>query len=321
MPYALKPSGDGDSFNMPREIVRHLSGASENDLKVVIHLYSEFPTGFEKSDAEKIASALSVTVDEVNAAISFWRGAGLVKTVKTIKSAAAPTSSAQASAAPTSSAPRRQARSDYPSEQLAAAIESVPNMKPLVDYCQRRFGKIFSPAQLSTLYSFYDNLGFSVDSIMLVAEHCSIIEKPSLGYMERIIHTLSDNGITEYADVEKNLAARLNYTMQEGKLRKLCGFTARELSPSEKKIIGVWFNEWSLDFSLIEKAYGITVDRISRPSLKYMNTILTNWHEQGITDPAQVEERRKSDEFIEKSHDAEELFRAAVAKTMGETDT
>lgn len=312
MQYALKPCAENATVGLPRQVVEHMPGACESDLKVIILLYSEFPEGFDKADIEKISMALGITADEVNAAIGFWRGVGIIKTAKTPKS---PT------VQPKPKAPPRQTRPEYPSEQLAAAIDSVPNMKSLVDYCQKRFGKIFSPAQLSTLYSFYDNLGFGVDSIMLVAEHCCIIEKPSLGYMERIIHTLSDSGITEYADVEKNLAARLNYTTQEGKLRKLCGFTSRELSPSEKKIIGVWFNEWNIDFALVEKAYGITVDRIAKPSLKYMNTILTNWHEQGIADPSQVDERRRDDVTIEKSHDIEEFFRAAIAKTMGDSNT
>lgn len=311
MAYVLKPPGESDAIGLPRKVVRHLNGASESDLKVIVYLYSEFPDGFESENIPDIAAALGITQEDVTFAVAYWRGAGIIKSAKALKKKE-PT--AVQNPEETQKVPlSKGSRPLYPAEQVAQAIETVPNMKSLVDFCQRRFGKIFNPSQLSTLYSFYDNLGFDAESIMLVAEHCGITEKKSLGYMEKILITLSDNNITQYSEIEKYLSAKLRYNEEEKKLRKLCGFTSRELSPSEKKIIGVWFNEWELDFSLIEKAYEMTVDRISKPSLKYMNTILSDWHDREITGTDEIENRGY---LIEKSHDAEEFFKAAVAKSM-----
>ena len=304
MPYVMKLPEDGKTVGLPREIVQHLNKASENDVKVIIYLYSEFPDGFEDSAAAEVASALGISEQEAVFAIAYWRGAGIIESAKSI-----------APKEPSKPTLPKPSRIIYPAQQVAQAIESVPGMKSLVDCCQRHFGKLFNPSQLSMLYSFYDSLGFGVDILMLVAEHCAITDKKSLPYMEKVLITLSDNGITAYEDVESYLAKRLEYTTNEGKLRKLCGFSSRELTPGEKKIVSVWFNEWSVDFSLIEKAYEKTVDAIAKPSLKYMNKIISDWHENGITDVDMI--GKKTADGGEKSHDVEEFFRIAVARTMG----
>ncbi len=310
MPYALTSPDGNNRMELPREITAHLSSASESDIKVILYLYSEFPLGFEKSDEAKIAYELSLSGEEVASSIAFWRGAGILKNAKSVKK------SKEEKPAQTTVPHTKLSRPLYPAEQVAKAIEDMPNMKELVDFCQRRFGKIFNPSQLSALYSFYDNLGFGVDIIMLVAEHCAITDRKSLGYVEKMLITMSDGGITSYSDAEEFLQNKLRYTEQEKKLRKLCGFTSRELTPSEKKIIGTWFNEWHIDFPLIEKAYELTVDRISKPNLKYMNTILSDWHSRGIEDITQFED---TGSLIEKSHDADEFFKAALAKSMGDS--
>ncbi|MBE6689420.1 MAG: DnaD domain protein [Ruminococcaceae bacterium] len=313
MPYILKSAENDGIFGLPRDILPHLAGASESDLKVIIFLYSELKNGFDAENIHEIAEKLSLSDEEVNFSLAFWRGAGIIKSAKALKS------KNSASEEQNTVVKKPGARPIYPAAQVAQAIENTTGMKALVDFCQHKFNKLFNPSQLSMLYSFYDNLGFEPDIIMLVAEHCCIIEKPSLGYMEKILITMSDNNITRYSDVEDYLGAKLRYNEQEHKLRKLCGFTSRELTPSEKKLIGVWFKEWSIDFCLVEKAYEITVDRISKPSLKYMNSILESWHQRGILNVSQlVETSSQKSEADSKSHDADEFFKAAVARSMGE---
>lgn len=321
MPYILKSPQQDSFIGLPCQVTGQLNTASENDLKVIIYVYSRFPNGFEADDTAQIASELCLDSNEVSASIAFWRGAGIIKTAKSLKKTAKASNCAEKSADSAVKIPVASASKPvYPSEQVAKAIQDNPSIKTMVNHCQKSFGKTFGPSQLSTLYSFYENLGFDPECIMLVTEHCVIIEKTSLGYMEKILITLSDNGITSYRDIEKYLSDKLKYSQQEKKLRRLCGFTSRELSPSEKKIIGVWFKEWELDFSLVERAYEITIDRISKPSLKYMNSILNSWHQQGISDPDRLDSD-KPDSTIEKSHDADEFFRAAVAKSMSSINT
>lgn len=317
MPYVLKSPNNSGGLALPQEICRHLGGASENDLKVIILVYSEFSSGFDNTDVEKISETLSISPQEVNSAIAFWRGAGFIKTSKTLKKPV----QTQNPKEEKKTAVQKNTRPIYPAKQVAQAIESVPDMKVLVDFCQHKFNKLFNPSQLSILYSFYDNLGFGADIIMLVAEHCCLLEKPSLAYMEKILISLADNNITAYNDAEQYLGANLRYSADEKKLRKLCGFTSRELTPSEKNIISVWFRQWQIDFSLVEKAYEMTVDRISKPSLKYMNSILAGWYENGITHVSQTEQPLSDSGSANTSHDADEFFKAAVAKSMGQNNT
>ncbi|MBQ9940713.1 MAG: DnaD domain protein [Clostridia bacterium] len=313
MPYVPKKTTDS-TIVLPQDILKHLAGAGENDLKVLIRIYSDFSeTEFDESDTASLAESLSLEPGQVSSAIAFWRGAGIIKIAgKDTKKKKQPIPE-KIPVSPASSPV-------YPASQVAQAIECVPGMKNLVEFCQRRTGKLFNPSQLSTLYSFYDNLGFEPEIIMLAVEYCCVIEKKSLGYIEKVLISLSDSGISGYENAEEYFKNQLEYRTKEGKLRKLCGFTSRELSPSEKKIIGVWFKEWNIDFSLIEKAYEITVDRISKPSLKYMNSILNDWHQKDIKQLSDLEQQKppQSDGLIEKSHCAEDFFKAAIAKSMGE---
>ena len=309
MPYVVKTSED-KMICLPQELTKHLAGAGENDLKVILCIYAEFSeSGFTDSDIAEIARKLSIDMGEAESAVAFWRGAGIIKRGKI----AASKSEAEKIKVPSSDA----SKPIYPAAQVAEAIESVPGMKNLVEFCQRRMGVLFNPSQLSTLYSFYDTLGFDTEVIMLAVEYCCGIEKKSLNYVHKVLISLSESGINGYEDTEIYFKNRLEYRTNEGKIRKLCGFTSRELTPSEKKIIGVWFNEWHTDFSLIEKAYEITVDRTSKPSLKYMNAILADWNNRGITSADAVEGGKPAGGIIEKSHDADDFFKAAVAKSMG----
>ena len=304
MPYVLKTSED-KSIYLPGELIKHLGGAGENELKVILYICSVYPTdGFEDPDIVTIADKLSIETKDAEAAVAFWRGTGILQKTNS-----------HVTQKPNEKVPVQKAEEPlYPASQVAQAIESVAGMKNLVEFTQRRMGKMFNPSQLSTLYSFYDTLGFDTEVIMLAVEYCCGIEKKSLGYIQKVLISLSDIGINTYTGAEEYFKKQREHRSNEGKVRTLCGIVLRELTPSEKKIISNWFDEWDMDFSLIEKAYEITVDRTSKPSLKYMNAILRDWHDKGIKTVSDISGGSDSRNTMDKSHDADDFFRAALAK-------
>lgn len=304
MPYVLKTSEE-KSIYLPEGILNSLAGAGENELKVILYICSVYPSrGFEDSDIDEISKNLSLGRTEVESAVAFWRGTGVLQRTN-----------APVSSKPKENVPVQRAEEPlYPAAQVAEAIESVAGMKNLVEFTQRRMGKMFNPSQLSTLYSFYDSLGFDTEVIMLAVEYCCGIEKKTLSYIQKVLVSMSDAGITTYGSAEEYFKNQREKRTNEGKVRTLCGITLREFTPSEKKIISTWFDEWNTDFTLVEKAYEITVDRTSKPSLKYMNAILRDWHDKGVKSVSDigVSDSRGA---MEKSHDADDFFRAALAKS------
>ncbi|MBQ9921098.1 MAG: DnaD domain protein [Clostridia bacterium] len=305
MPYVLKTSGD-KSVYLPQELAGHLGGAGEIELKVILYICSIYPEdSFEDTDIAEMTQKLAIEKGDAEAAVAFWRGTGILQKTNTAVKKTKEKIPCQNADEPL-----------YPAAQLAQAIESVAGMKNLVEFTQRRMGKVFNFSQLSTLYSFYDSLGFDTEIIMLAVEYCCGIEKKSLGYIQKVLISLSDAGIDTYTGAEEYFKKKREHRSNEGKVRTLCGISLRELTPSEKKIISTWFDEWNTDFSLIEKAYEITVDRTSKPSLKYMNAILRDWHDKGIRSVSDISQGEASQNAHEKSHDADDFFRAAVAKSM-----
>ena len=81
---------------------------------------------------------------------------------------------------------------------------------------------------------------------------------------------------------------------------------------------------------VIEKAYEITVDATSKPTLHYANTVLERWHSEGLLTLDQILDSYKekgnakgkksgaSAPDVSSSFDTDEFFDAAVKRNLGE---
>ena len=89
---------------------------------------------------------------------------------------------------------------------------------------------------------------------------------------------------------EKYITKTLHFNEQQKAVRETCGIHNRNLTSNEKKFIEIWYNEYHFDIDMIRLAFEKTADNIGKISFSYMNKILKQWFEQGITTPERAEQ-------------------------------
>jgi DnaD/phage-associated family protein len=114
------------------------------------------------------------------------------------------------------------------------------------------------------------------------------------------------------------------------------GLGERSFTTKEKEYIEAWTITWNLPMDLIGYAYEITIAKIDKPSLSYVNKILSGWASNGILtlDAAkdaqaayaaekekqpQKSSAKKYDEGSESSYELSEFVALAMQRSMGGT--
>ena len=307
---------------LPVQVVQHVDKANKKDIKILLSLAAEPMARLDLAAAcRSVAQRLSLTESEVDAAIAFWRGAGVISVLDEGETAlAAPTPSEEKQ---TEAAPRVIADGGLPaysSTELSGLLERRRELASLVDECQRVFGKIFNTHEVSQIAGMVDYLGFDGDYILSLLSHCVRMEKRSLRYAEKMALTLHDEGITECAVLEERLHRIELMATSIGKIRTMFGLSARALTTKEKRMVERWVCQMQYSDDVLRLAYETTVNAINEASIPYANTILERWYAEGYRTMADVEKalaeyRRKK---TEGSFDVDDFFEAALKRTYGE---
>ena len=103
------------------------------------------------------------------------------------------------------------------------------------------------------------------------------------------------------------------------RLRTMFGADARSLTQKEKNAMGRWLDSFGYGEEIIARAYELTVNAISKPSIPYADSILTRWHSQGITTleeiDADVRARGEAQSGTPSSFDTDEYFEDALKRS------
>lgn len=286
-----------DLIILPRDVQKHLKNAGEAELKVIIYLFAnpEYTPG-------EAARELGLSVSEVEAAVAFWRGAGIIEftDAKASKKAAASNISLY---------------QNYDSEILSSAVEKDSEFRELCNTISDVTERILNKNDYNSLFYLYDYVGLPSDLICGIAQYCKQEKKFSMQYMMKTALGMYEDGIDSYEKLEQLLARKEKAKSGIGMLRKLCGMGDRELSVKENEFVNNWFVKWDMPYELIKLAYDKTVDNTGKVQFSYMNSILKCWYENGYRTEEDVRAGDKK-ECVESSFDADEFFEAAVKRTM-----
>ena len=340
--------GDG-VINLPADLIAVLPRADLTALRVLLCVANAAGADISPQD---IANACACEPSQVEAALAFWRGAGLISQQdtdaappkKAAKSTAARAASrtakasdkalssaqdgAQADSAPATNVVVKTSATALPAyttEELAAVLERRRELTALIDECSRVFGKIFNTHEVSQLIGLADYLGLEDDYLLLVLAHCVKIGKKSLRYAVNTAIALYDDGITDAAALQECLKAREEKEAREGKLRSMFGIGSRALTTKEKKMFEAWLSVHHFTTEVIQMAYERTVNATGKPSIPYANSILERWAAAGLSSVEQIneaeaayEKQGKSGPTAGNSFDTNDFFDAALQRSFGE---
>ncbi len=317
--------GDG-VLNLPLALLPKLNGATKKDICVLLALAGAAPGACDAAGAmAAVATSLSLTAAEVESAVAFWRGAGILSLDDGVMPAAAAVA-ASVTAEPAEKSAKKpvadRALPHYTLGELSDIIESRSEFASLVDACQQTFGKIFNTAEVGIIAGLVDYLGVDGEYVLLLLSHCHRMEKKSLRYAEKLAISLYDEGVTETAALEERLHRIEIMSSAIGNIRTIFGLASRALTTKEKGMVEKWICTMKYGEDIIKKAYETTVDAIGKPSLAYANTVLERWHAAGYRTVAEVDaalaDYRREKAGAGSSFDADDFFEAALKQTYGE---
>ena len=308
---------------LPATAVDGAKNATKKDLLILLALAAEPLATVELGAATgSVCKRLGVTEAEVQTALAFWRGAGVLALCEEGEGVA------QAPVVPVPHSPKNahvvadRGVPVYSTEELTALLARRGELTALIDDCQRTFGKIFNTAEVGIVAGLSDYLGLDGEYILLLLAHCVRMGKKSLRYVEKMALTLHDEGVNDAEALQERLRRIEAMAESTGKIRALFGISSRALTTKEKGMIEKWLCTMCYGDEILKKAYEITVDSIGKASIPYTNSILERWYADGYRTPEDVEhaiaEYRRKKTANGSSFDVDDFFEAALKRTYGE---
>ncbi len=279
-------------FIMPRIETRYINRAKKSELKVLYYLF-----GNEGDfDIAACAAALEETPEAVSAALSFWRGAGVIEEIR------ADTASAQTDR-PSEDLPSEKEKeksrtqdtvqktapsSSYTLSEITAARDRNTEFASLVTYLEKLTGHLYNAAEQGIVLYLYDTLGINYEVIMGVAQYCVSKGKSSVRYIQKTTMNIADEGVTTYAELEAYFGAQKSKDEYRNMVRRIIG-AERALSKNECVHVDAW-ERCGHSEELVAYAYEKTVAKINKPQIAYMAKILESWKDKDLMTPAAVDE-------------------------------
>ncbi len=268
-------------FILPYEVEKYIKTASAAELRVIMHIFAK---GTVTGDEKDIAFACGITESEVYAALSFWRGAGII-TYETEENARITV---------VSDTEACEKNVSYTSSELGDAIEANEDIRSLLDLASKKIGKVLTPNEQACIYSLVDSLGMDITLVMAIIEYfTSGEEKRSARYIERAAANLYKEGVDTYEKFEYYVAAKEKAKTYEASVRRIIGAENRALTAAEKKLIEK-LSASGVSEELISHAYEKTINAIGKASLSYMSKIIEKWLSDGIKSVQDIEAAKPS---------------------------
>lgn len=271
-------SAVNDVMLFPRAALPHLKQATANELKVLIYV-SSVGGVFENEDA---IEACGVTESELQAALGFWRGAGVI-TIGEAKQVPKKSSLSKVNT-----------MQEYEAEVLAEAKTKDAAFATVCEFFASQFNKAtLTRNDLNSLYYLYQYVGLPCELICEYIDYCVTKGKKSTQYLVKLaLGMFEDNDIDTAEKYREYRSLREKSENNVSKMRTLLGIGQRALTTTQKKYFERWFEERQHSFELVEFAYEITVDSINEPNLKYMDAILERWYSNNIRTVEHAEKDR-----------------------------
>ncbi|MFV0519537.1 MAG: DnaD domain protein [Lachnospirales bacterium] len=180
--------------------------------------------------------------------------------------------------------------SNYSPLELEELIENSIELKEFYQKAQESFSYSFTYADYERLLACHDLYILPLEVILSAVEYCKLEDKLSMGYLESICKKLN---------IEEAFTLELAQ-----KVLKLSGDRYTEiletlgikgtLKPVQKTLIDTWFDDLKYPIQIILEACDKAVLSTNNPNLNYVNGILKNWKDAGVSTISEISEYEKS---------------------------
>ena len=274
MNYIIDPKVFSAVFTVPAAVAdKHLKLARGEHIKVLLYIMRNMSVN---PDNAEIAAAAGLSEYEVEEALLYWAGAGIL--LPDGRSA----EKAEINAKPDRADVARRGAEDE-------------KIRYLLTETQMKLGRNLKSNESSTLVWLYDDLGLDVSLILMIVQYAAAHGKPRIGFIESTATDWVNRGIDTIAEADRELNKMAMSEQAWGIVCSSFGLEKRKPSKNELKLSLMWTDEWKMSREMLTAAYNACVDSISKFDMKYVSKILENWHEKGYKTPDDIEEKKKND--------------------------
>lgn len=305
MNYRINPEAWSSVFAVPCLVTDEcikLAGAVH--LKVLLLLLRH---GADKIGSDEIAEMLGMNRADAADAMKYWEQNGLLTEEGNENTAVK-----QKLFTPPPPAPEKQDVKPAPapqtalpalpqvkpdSSQIAARCAESPELRYLYSEAQAKLGRTIGYDGQASLLMLHDTYGMPVEVILMVIGYCISIDKRSLNYVLKVGKDWAEKEIDTLELVEAHIEKLTRRGDIWSKFRSLTGITNPRSTASQQNYLTKWSEEWHFSVDMIYLAYEETVEHAGKISFAYMNSVLENWRNSGLTTPAMVmtaKQERKS---------------------------
>lgn len=274
--------------------------------------------------ATELAGQLNQSPADVQDALNYWQQIGVIQQREEASAGAVQQLSPSVQyrqepepARPAEDEPRRvktlsSGRQRLSTQEINEMAEKDESIAYLLQEAQSVLGKALTPVSTDLVVALYSYYAMKPDMILMLVHYCVSIGKDSMRYIEKVAADWLDRGIDTHEKAEAEIVRLTKQSSAENQVKKAFGIYDRNLVPSEKKYIQNWTEEYRLGLPLITLAYERTVETKGKLSFPYINGILANWSNKGITTTVQAMQeirgsRTKQQDKQDSSYDMGEL--------------
>ena len=255
-----------DALVIPGAAVeRCLREANESQLKIYLYLLKN---GADNATIDSIADYFNYSEQDVKRALKFWNGGTKSRAAKNTAGG------------------------------NIVEFSRKPDVDQLMFVAEQYMKRPIKQDEVRTILYIYDELAFPADLIEYLLEYCISNKKrsfKSIEAMESVAVEWKEAGVTTLEDA-KRLTRRIPKEMNDV-MREL-GFP-KDHQPVEAEIAFVrrWTERYGYGMDIIGEACKRTVLATCKPSIRYANGILKQWHDAKVEKPEDIialdEEYRK----------------------------
>lgn len=186
-------------------------------------------------------------------------------------------------------------RPAYTERDVVQAMEGDRDFKSLYTEIQRLLGRNLNTEELKIILGFVRYLGLSPEVVCVLVCYCKersrsrgSLRNPSLRAIEKEAYAWAEKGIDTMEEAAAFIQNQNLRNSQLGRLLNILQIRGRDLTPGEEKLARSWL-EMGFDEDVLAEAYQRTCLNTGGFAWRYMNTILTRWHEAGLHTMQQVQ--------------------------------
>ena len=259
--------------------------ASKEELRVLLGLIE---LSGEAESAELLSEAVSVSVARCKAALSFWEESGVIVR----RFGDGPTLA-----------------EEFDDRLLSGEIDEVSavsvansirneNLSAMIDEVATLMGQACLPnVDVKNLTALYTQYLLSPEFVATLAAHLACKGALTVRRLCNEAIRLHGTGCDSIESLESYIKNKEEGSAAEWEFRRILGIYGRNLSQSEKNYFKKWSEEYGYSVAVVSEAYDIAVlnTKSGRGDLRYMDSILSDWHSAGCRTVGECLEKLEAD--------------------------